>query len=481
MVAPPPPIVVSSKSPARKTGVSSAKATVSQTATATAGSVDANASAHLSSGKVYGDHDVMLNQTDLKTNKNKFYKAQVVHCRDGCYVFTRWGRVGESGATQENGPFDSAQAVKEFAKKFKTKSKNKWEGDRQTTSDNFVPIAGAYALVDMESDEADAANTMARVSAASGSVSRAPCTLDKVTQDFVEFIFDEDMFKSAMSALELDPTKLPLGALGKPQLDKGYAALSALKNALSGGSGGARGKSKGRGKSKAAASTDDLDTLTSKFYTIIPHAFGRGRPPTLDTESKVQAKFDMLNVLADIEAAQAMTNIAAANDAGGSKSSKGPSPHLTDLNYTALGATLTPVEAGDEDDGLIRTYLANTQPQQGGGGRCGKMGLAAMWRVDRQGEDQTFAAHSDLNHKLLWHGTNAAVVAAILKSGLRIMPHSGGRVGKGIYLADQHEKSASYVQVRSGGRRRRRRRETVWDGCMGLSPYRMCCGGCLWL
>ena len=38
------------------------------------------------------------------------------------------------------------------------------------------------------------------------------------------------------------------------------------------------------------------------------------------------------------------------------------------------------------------------------------------------------------NRKLLWHGTKVAVVAAILKSGLRIMPHSGGRVGKGIYL-----------------------------------------------
>ncbi|CAN0496018.1 unnamed protein product, partial [Laminaria digitata] len=33
-----------------------------------------------------------------------------------------------------------------------------------------------------------------------------------------------------------------------------------------------------------------------------------------------------------------------------------------------------------------------------------------------------------------------AVVAAIIKSGLRIMPHSGGRVGKGIYLASENGK-----------------------------------------
>lgn len=36
------------------------------------------------------------------------------------------------------------------------------------------------------------------------------------------------------------------------------------------------------------------------------------------------------------------------------------------------------------------------------------------------------------------------MVAAILKSGLRIMPHSGGRVGKGIYFASECSKSAGY-------------------------------------
>ena len=40
-----------------------------------------------------------------------------------------------------------------------------------------------------------------------------------------------------------------------------------------------------------------------------------------------------------------------------------------------------------------------------------------------------------------------AVVAAILKTGLRIMPHSGGRVGRGIYLADAQCKSAHYCHA----------------------------------
>ena len=36
--------------------------------------------------------------------------------------------------------------------------------------------------------------------------------------------------------------------------------------------------------------------LTSKFYTVIPHSFGRRVPPVLDTQTKVQVKREMLLV-----------------------------------------------------------------------------------------------------------------------------------------------------------------------------------------
>ena len=77
-----------------------------------------------------------------------------------------------------------------------------------------------------------------------------------------------------------------------------------------------------------------------------------------------------------------------------------------------------------------------------------KVQLVDLWTVDRQGEDERFAEHNEVgNRKLLWHGTNVAVVAAILKSGLRIMPtaSSGSRVGRGIYLASENGKSAMYT------------------------------------
>lgn len=76
------------------------------------------------------------------------------------------------------------------------------------------------------------------------------------------------------------------------------------------------------------------------------------------------------------------------------------------------------------------------------------LSIVDVWEVDRDKEAERFTDSDALeNRKLLWHGTNVAVVAAILKSGLRIMPHSGGRVGRGIYFASENAKSASYVRT----------------------------------
>jgi poly [ADP-ribose] polymerase len=68
-----------------------------------------------------------------------------------------------------------------------------------------------------------------------------------------------------------------------------------------------------------------------------------------------------------------------------------------------------------------------------------------VYKVSRLGEDKTFKEFDELdNRKLLWHGSKVAVFPAILSTGLKIMPHSGGRVGRGLYFADCIGKSAGY-------------------------------------
>jgi poly [ADP-ribose] polymerase 2/3/4 len=80
--------------------------------------------------------------------------------------------------------------------------------------------------------------------------------------------------------------KMPLGNLSQTQVNKGYDVLNELKQAIADNDSGA------------------VARLTSRFYTVIPHNFGRARPPLIDTPEKLQSKYEMCDVLADIETAQ---------------------------------------------------------------------------------------------------------------------------------------------------------------------------------
>lgn len=248
------------------------------------------------------------------------------------------------------------------------------------------------------------------------------CTLEAKTAKLVKLLFDHDMFREAMANMEIDVQKMPLGKISKAQLAKGYEVLEQMKDIIISG-----------------AKKQSLPELSSRFYTIVPHSFGRSVPPVINTFEMLQKKMDMLEMLGDIEMALGMEH----KDDGGEEDEV---PNPIDENYKSLHCGLTLVDRGSEEFQKIMQYLNATME-----GR--HLSLQEIWRVDRSGEAARFAEHEAIKErKLLWHGTNVAVVAAILKTGLRIMPHSGGRVGKGIYFASENAKSAGYVRtVREDG------------------------------
>ena len=77
-----------------------------------------------------GVWDAMLNQTEIGKNANKYYKLQLLHPlgnTNQCFMYTRWGRVGERGSSQTKGPWPAPTAVVEFKKQFKAKTATEWE------------------------------------------------------------------------------------------------------------------------------------------------------------------------------------------------------------------------------------------------------------------------------------------------------------------------------------------------------------------
>jgi predicted DNA-binding WGR domain protein len=69
---------------------------------------------------------------------------------------------------------------------------------------------------------------------------------------------------------------VPLGKLSKPQIEKGQVVLDSIEAALN-------GKDKKR-----------LDSLSSEFYSLIPHNFGRQRPEAILTFDKLMEKVELL-------------------------------------------------------------------------------------------------------------------------------------------------------------------------------------------
>lgn len=72
---------------------------------------------------------------------------------------------------------------------------------------------------------------------------------------------------------------MPLGKLSKQQIAKGFEALEAIEEAI-----------------KKKSNKSKLTELTSKFFTIIPHNFGRSRPPVIEDDEILQKKKEMLLV-----------------------------------------------------------------------------------------------------------------------------------------------------------------------------------------
>jgi poly [ADP-ribose] polymerase len=215
-----------------------------------------------------------------------------------------------------------------------------------------------------------------------------------------------------MAEMDFDTEKCPLGALTKGQVKTGYAVLEKIDKALK------------KGKQV------ELTSLSSDFYQVIPHAFGM---PIIDSEEHLKQKYDLVALLNDVEIAQSLQATVDNDDV-----------HELDQKYGALNTDLKLVKPNVKVFKTIKKYMDETA------GSWRKTSILDMWAVDREGEGERFDEHEDLdNRKLLWHGTNVAVVAAILKSGRRIMPTaaSGSRVGRGIYLASESGKSAMYTRT----------------------------------
>uniref|UniRef100_A0A3Q0S7H7 Poly [ADP-ribose] polymerase n=1 Tax=Amphilophus citrinellus TaxID=61819 RepID=A0A3Q0S7H7_AMPCI len=378
--------------------------------------VDSECKAKLGKAHVYNEgndvYDVMLNQTNLQFNNNKYYLIQLLE-DDSSKVYSvwmRWGRVGKVGQNSLvlcGGDLLKAKDI--FKKKFFDKTKNEWEH-----RDCFEKVAGKYDMVLMDYSTNEKEENETTVDTAP---KKKPSQLDPKIQSLLELICDLKAMEECVLEMKFDTKKAPLGKLTPEQIRAGYSALKRIEDCL---------------KKKNGSSRDLLEAC-NQFYTRIPHDFGLKTPPLIRTEEELKEKIALLEALSDIQIAVKMV-----------QSSEDSDEHPLDRQYHSLRCKMQPLDSSNPEYKLIEKYLQSTHAPTHSDYT---MTVLDIFSVDRDGESNNFL--SQLHNKtLLWHGSRLSNWVGILSQGLRVAPPeapiTGYMFGKGIYFADMSSKSANY-------------------------------------
>ncbi|XP_067219028.1 poly [ADP-ribose] polymerase 2 isoform X1 [Chanodichthys erythropterus] len=377
--------------------------------------VDPECKAKIGKAHVYSEgadvYDVMLNQTNLQFNNNKYYLIQLLEddSAKAYSVWMRWGRVGKVGQNSlVTCGVNLAQAKDTFKKKFFDKTKNEWEHRA-----NFEKVAGKYDMVFVDYSIEDKEKHKDVVDS---SIQQKPCQLNSKVQSLLELICDLKAMEEYVLEMKFDTKKAPLGKLTTEQIRAGYSSLKRIEECL-----------------KRKNSNKELLEACNQFYTRIPHDFGLRTPPIIRTKDELKEKIALLEALSDIQIAVKMVQSNVQSD-----------EHPVDRHYRSLQCRLEPLDSHSNEFKVIEKYLQSTHAPTH---TDYTMTILDIFAVEKEGEKDNFNSELE-NRMLLWHGSRLTNWVGILSQGLRVAPPeapvTGYMFGKGIYFADMSSKSANY-------------------------------------
>ena len=311
-------------------------------------------------------YDASLNQTNAGNNNNKFYRIQVIDSGTNSFTtWTRWGRVGERGQSATLGSGDLESAIAGFEKKFKDKSGHKW------TDRLAEPKKGKYTFIEKDyepdSEDDEVPDAKSRRNSKSTSKSETPaqkqaeCTLAVPVQELMQLIFNQSFFAATMADLSYDANKLPLGKLSKRTITRGFHALKDLAELLVDAS---------LAQSKHGSSfLDAVADLSNRYYTVIPHSFGRNRPPVIQNDNLLKKEIELLDSLSEMSVADQIMKETGDKDAVHPLDSQYASLKLTEMDVCMYKVvkinpkemlTMLPVDHQSSEYKQLEEYLLKT-------------------------------------------------------------------------------------------------------------------------
>lgn len=342
----------------------------------------------------------ILNQSNVAANMNKFYILQMLEHKQtrDVFVYFRWGRLGVKGSDCLI-PFgrDTGAAIAEFDAKFKEKAE---EG-------NYEELEIAFEdEITVEEHEQELIKHFKETSVPSG------------VAILIRDIFSLKMFETEIKDIGYDIKKMPLGKLSNSNLKMGYNLLKMIAKEV---------------ESPSAGSDAKFQSLSSKFYTFIPHDIGFKKMSefTIKTKDMVEKKMELLNSLSQMKVAQQMIE----NENVESSNNK------IDQYYQQLNNKIEVINPEDAEYKQVKQYLESTHSKD----HRFKIDMTELYRLDRNKESEKFKKELG-NRKLLWNGSRLSNYAGILSQGLKgaptEAPATGFMFGKGIYFSDMSSKCA---------------------------------------
>jgi ankyrin repeat protein/predicted DNA-binding WGR domain protein len=370
--------------------------------------------------KVLDDFDLLMTKVDLgfgPYSNYVFYRMQLLHDtnRDVFVLYTRWGRIGEVGASQRTPFSERDEAVKEFCKIFKAKTFNEWGQPFEKKRGKYLPMKSTKTRPKYKEYINEFKPEL-----------HPKTDLQEAILTAVKDFTSQNMFKSFFHTNSLDINVLNFSNISRDILYSAEKVLYDLLNYVK--------------LFESETETDkkldlisQMQELSSRYYELIPliHHQDSAIPPIM-TQSEIQTHLERLLTLKDLEVASKVILAALHRE-------REVNPYEYILKSLRINLKVVPFDSSEFK--LIQLYM-----------KTGQTRILSVFKVNRKGEDERIEKFKDVkNRKLLWHGTRSMNLISILQQGLKIAPpeapSTGYMFGKGVYFADTFVKSLGYCNA----------------------------------
>ena len=432
--------------------------------------------------KTQTPYDVILTKTDVSYGMygmHNFYKMQILtqlfdsaaasgEKEEGAgssrvYVlFTRWGRIGDSGQCQRTPFANLGEARLEFFKIFKQKTGNDFAETCLEKSKQFESKPRRYTLVKLESrtklklkdinfslfdSNGNEANKASLIRYQNSLFQKSALYDPKNPRQTVAFkqfwsdLLNLDYLKSTIRQnTTLSVSYLPLTQLSDESINKAYDLLNKQLKPLIERRMELEKLSKKEYLMEYMNLLDQINKFSNEFYELIPQMnYNYEKLKPISNEKELNTQLCLLNQLTNAHVACRILMGARQNS-----SSHNPFEYV----YRALDCRMEIVDPSSSEAQYILRYTNSKESFR-------VKQILKFERANEQSRFDQFVKQSNdsnrvRNRFLLWHGTATENLISIMCKGLCKSPNdssrtNGQRYGEGVYFSDSFEFSAGYA------------------------------------